>query len=318
MLGHIHIYFCFNTLPQGKGLIRIGGRSAKALAMTHRRLHDFHFGQLTLPSMLATALLVISPAWSQNAQNTSTAQRDESTATGVVVSSTRDTLVVRSDTGDYTLFVFDSNTVRPRGVTAGSTVRVVSVPGDDTDTRLARQITVVSAAPAAGTATTQTEPVVPPEIRRVERDIRRQARRYHVGVRAGVALDPELILIGVHAQVGPFFSSNVYFRPNVEFAYGEVTALFALNPEVIYQLPLASRRSRWAPYVGVGPGFSFVHQNFQRNTGGSRIDFGDFSSSVGLNILGGVRSRGGMFAEFKTSVYASPAPVLRLLIGYNF
>jgi hypothetical protein len=140
-----------------------------------------------------------------------------------------------------------------------------------------------------------------------------------VGVRAGVALDPELVLIGVHAQAGPFFNPNVYLRPNVEFAWGEVTALFALNMEAIYRLPISSRQGRWSAYVGIGPGFTFLHQNFERTTGeGSRIDFGDFHYDVGLNILGGLRYRNGMFLELKTSVYSDPAPVLRLIVGYNF
>jgi hypothetical protein len=160
---------------------------------------------------------------------------------------------------------------------------------------------------------------VPPEVRRVERDIERQVRRYQIGVRAGVALDPELILIGTQAQVGPFFTRDIYFRPNVEFAWGEVTALFALNAEVIYRLPITSRTGRWSSYVGIGPGFNFLHQNFEKTTGsGNRIDFGDFHSDTGLNILGGVRYRSGMFMELKTSVYSQPSPTLRLVVGYNF
>jgi hypothetical protein len=55
-----------------------------------------------------------------------------------------------------------------------------------------------------------------------------------------MALDPELVLIGVQAQVGPLFNPNVFLRPNAEFAFGEVTALFALNMEAIYQLPVSS------------------------------------------------------------------------------
>jgi hypothetical protein len=105
-----------------------------------------------------------------------------------------------------------------------------------------------------------------------------------LGARAGVALDPELILIGLNAQVGPFFSPNIYLRPNVEFAYGEVTALFAVNPEVIYRLPFNYRQGRRSTYVGIGPGFNFTHQKFQGTTGGSRIDFSDFSADSTLNI----------------------------------
>jgi hypothetical protein len=155
-------------------------------------------------------------------------------------------------------------------------------------------------------------------VRQVERDIERQARRFQVGVRGGVALDPELIVIGLQSQVGPFFDPDLYLRPSVEFGYGEVTALFALNLEAIYRLPINARQGRWSTYVGVGPGFNFLHQNFEKNSGGKRIDFGEFHSDTGLNILGGVRFRRGTFVELKTSVYSDPSPTLRLVFGYNF
>ena len=103
-----------------------------------------------------------------------------------------------------------------------------------------------------------------------------------------MALDPELVLVGVHAQVGPFFTPDLFLRPNVEFAFGEVTSMFGLNFEAIYRLPVSSRQGRWWTYFGLGPGFNFLHQNFERTEGGSRIDFGDFHSDVGLNILGGL------------------------------
>jgi hypothetical protein len=196
---------------------------------------------------------------------------------------------------------------------------VVSIPGEEAGVRVARAITALEAAPAAQRAGTQPAQPVPPEIRRTERDIERQLRRFQAGVRAGMALDPELILLGVHAQVGPFFNPDIYLRPNVEFAFGEVTALFALNLEAIYRLPVSSRQGRWSAYVGAGPGFSFLHQNFERETGEGRdIDFGDFSSDVGFNILGGLRYRNGMFLELKSSIYSRPAPALRLIVGYNF
>ncbi|HWR52811.1 MAG TPA: hypothetical protein VN428_16995 [Bryobacteraceae bacterium] len=228
-------------------------------------------------------------------------------------------MVVRGEDGQFQLFVFDRYTVKPRTVTTGATVRVSSVPGDEPGVRIARQVTVTEAAPAQRPRAAAEEPVVPVEIRRIERDIERQVRRYQVGVRTGVALDPEVVLLGVHAQVGPFFVPDVYFRPNVEFGFGEVTTLFALNPEVIYRLPISSRQGRWSTYVGAGPGFTFLHQNFERRSGeGRNIDFGDFSSDVGFNILGGLRYRTGMFMELKASIYSRPAPVMRFILGYNF
>jgi hypothetical protein len=285
--------------------------------MTRRLQNKSQSGRTVVWTVLAATLFFTSPA---KPQDTSASSQKENTMTGAVVSSTRSTLVVKGENGQYQLFGFDRYTVKPRTLTAGSTVRVVSTPGDQAGFRVASQITLLKAAPAApkGAAAQTAEPV-PREVRNVERDIKREAQRYHLGVRAGVALDPELVLLGVHAQLGPFFNSDIFFRPNVEFAYGEVTALFALNAEVIYRLPVKSRQGRWSPYFGVGPGFSFLHQNFEQSAGqGRNIDFGQFHSNVGLNILGGMRSRSGVFLELKTSVYSDPAPVLRFIIGYNF
>jgi hypothetical protein len=255
---------------------------------------------------LAVLLLTAVPAF---------AQEEESTFTGTVSSSSRNTLTVRSSSGRYQLFVYDRDTTKPATIPVGSQVRVTWTAGDEPNVRVANAVTIM---PGTGTQAGTTAPVVSPEVRRLERDIERQARRYQVGVRAGIALDPELILLGVHAQVGPFFNSNIYFRPNVEFAFGEVTALFGVNPEFIYRLPLSARQGRWSTYVGIGPGFNFLHQNFERTEGDKRIDFGDFHRDTGLNILGGVRYRSGMFAELKTTVYSDPSPTLRLIIGYNF
>jgi hypothetical protein len=270
---------------------------------------------IALSSFVAFAALLTSP--SAGAQNAAAPASDEGTFTGVVVSSTRSTLVVRGGERHFRLFVLNRNTAKPATLPVGSQVRVTSTPGDEPDVHVATEVTILQAAPAGQGGASSS--VIPPEVRRTERDIQRQARRYQLGVRAGVALDPELVLLGVHSQVGPFFNSDVFLRPSVEFAYGEVTALFALNLEAIYRLPISSRHGRWSAYVGLGPGFNFVHQNFERSTGqGSRIDFGEFQSDTGLNILGGLRYRSGMFTELKTSVYSDPAPTLRLIIGYNF
>jgi opacity protein-like surface antigen len=268
---------------------------------------QFATRQMLGTAVLAVLLMTAVPAF---------AQEGESTFAGTVASTSRNTLTVRSSSGRYQSFVYDRGTAKPAAIPIGSQVRVTWTAGDDPDVRVASEVTITS-----GPTTTQAEttaPVVPPEVRRLERDIERQARRYQLGVRAGVALDPELIMIGVQAQVGPFFGDNIYFRPNVEFAFGEVTALFGLNPEIVYRLPLSSRQARWSTYFGIGPGFNFLHQNFQSSAGGKRIDFGQFHSDTGLNILGGVRYRSGMFAELKTTVYSEPAPTLRLIVGYNF
>ena len=160
---------------------------------------------------------------------------------------------------------------------------------------------------------------VPASVRGVEADIRREARRWRLGVRGGVGLDPELVLFGVHSQMGPVFNRNVFFRPNADFEWGEVTDMVALNLEAVYRLPTSMRRGAWSPYLGGGPSLNFIHQSFQTHAGqGRNIDFGNFDYETGFNILMGFQNRHGTFFEVKTSLYSQPAPVLRVIIGHNF
>ena len=156
---------------------------------------------------------------------------------------------------------------------------------------------------------------MPEKIRDLESDIRRESRRWRMGVRWGAAFDPELFTFGLQSQIGPIFHPRVLVRPNAEFAFGEVTDLVALNLEAIYRFSSASRRGNWTPYLGAGPAMIFIHQSFQS---GRQIDFGNFDYETGFNVLAGVQSRRGMFAELKTSLYSGPVPKLRLIFGYNF
>ncbi len=160
----------------------------------------------------------------------------------------------------------------------------------------------------------QTAP--PPEkVRNVEDEIKRESRRWRLGVRAGAAFNPELFLFGVQSQIGPIFHTRVQFRPNAEFAFGEVTDLVALNLEGVYRFSADYRKGNWIPYIGAGPAMIFIHQNFQR---GRQIDFGNFDYETGFNVLIGTQNRRGTFFEMKTSLYSGPAPKLRLIIGRTF
>ena len=267
--------------------------------------------------LVACALLPVS-AMSQETTTSSQGQ-NENTVEGTVVSSTRDTLVVKTDDNQFQLFTFDRDTVKPRSLPAGTRVRVVSTAGEEAGVRLASTITTLEAAPSAKGATPAQAQPIPPAVRDLERDIKRQARRWRLGVRAGVGLDPELILFGVHSQLGPIFHRDVFFRPNAEFAFGEVTDLIALNLEAIYRLPVSPRPGNCSASLRAGPALNILHQSFQSQAGqGRNIDFGNFDFDAGFNILTGVQFRRGTFFEVKTSLYSRPAPTLRLILGYNF
>lgn len=143
--------------------------------------------------------------------------------------------------------------------------------------------------------------------------------RARYGVNGGVGLDPELIYLGAQGQFGPVFG-NVWFRPNFEFGFGEVTKRVSLNLDAVYYLPLLARgagtrqQDVWSIYMGAGPAIQLSHRNFEE--GDVNIDFGDWSYDTGLNVVIGVSQRSGLFTELKAGVYGAPA--LRIIVGYNF
>jgi hypothetical protein len=266
----------------------------------------------------STAALL--PAQAQ--QDSSASQSNNAnTVEGSVASSGRDTLVVRTDDGNFQLFTYARGAVHPRSLAQGTRVRVTAGAADENGTRDATNVSVLSTDSGGGTGARDTTDKsaqaapVPQKVRDIESDVRRESRRWRLGVRAGAAFDPELFTFGVQSQMGPIFHPRVVFRPNAEFAFGEVTDLIALNLEGIYRFSNANRRGNWTPYLGAGPALIFIHQNFEQ---GRNIDFGNFDYETGFNVLAGVQSRKGLFVELKTSLYSGPAPKLRLIFGYNF
>jgi hypothetical protein len=270
-----------------------------------------HFSGLLLRSLVAATLATCAIAQTQSASE----QTEPAGSTvGTVVSVSRQTMTVRTDDNQYQLFVFNNNAVRPKGLTPGSRIRVASSSTDESGVRLATRVTVLEAAkpPASGAAQDMAPP--PKEVRDVEREIERQARRWQLGARIGAGLDPELFMLGVHAGIGPIFSRDFYFRPNAEFAFGELTDMVALNLEGAYRLPISFRHGRWSAYVGAGPGLNFVHQGIGRRD----VDFGNFDYDTSFNVFSGLRFRRGTFVEVKTSLWAPAVPTLRLIFGYTF
>jgi hypothetical protein len=281
-------------------------------------------------SLFAGALLSW-PAYSQqdnSSSSSSQSQGNDGTIEGTIISSSRVTFVVRSEDNQFHLFTFDQNTNKPRVLTAGMRVRVDSDQGEETGARHATDVTVVSQSSGADTgggsaganASARRAAPLPPQVRNVESQIQREARRWRLGARAGIGLDPELVMFGIHSQMGPVFNRNFFFRPNADFEWGEITDMMAFNLEGVYRMNTTIRRAgEWSPYLGAGPSLNFIHQSFQTKAGqGRSIDWGNFDYQTGLNVLMGVQNRRGMFFEVKTSLYSKPAPILRLIVGKNF
>lgn len=240
--------------------------------------------------------------------------QQSSTSEGIVESVGPQTMLVKTEDNQSHLFIFDNPTVRPKGLTAGTRVRIFSHPTDEAGVRGATRVTILDAAATPPSGTAQEVAPPPKELTSIQRDIERQARRWALGFRMGAGLDPEVFLIGVHAGIGPFFSRDFYFRPNVEFAFGELTDMFALNLEGVYRLPITFREGRWSAYVGAGPGLNFIHQG----VGTRDISFSNFNYETGFNMFTGIRFRRGTFGEVKTSLWAGGVPTLRFIFGYTF
>jgi len=249
-----------------------------------------------------------------------------------VASTSSSTLVVRTEAGQFILFVYSRYAVKPATVPSGSTVTVTSYPREDgvqvaTNVRVASGGSASPAATPAATTPTASQPatvgappsqdVVPESVRTLENDIKRQSRRFGVGMQGGIGLDPEVILVGLTARMGPILNSDISFRPSADFGFGEVTKMFQINLDAVYRLPLSPRTGRWSAYLGAGPNFSFVSQNFEKAAEGENgVDFSDFSFKAGLNIIGGIEYRSGVFYELKAGVWT--IPTLRIVVGYRF
>jgi hypothetical protein len=271
-------------------------------------------------SFLVGCALLSWPAFSQqdgSSSNSSSQAQNDTTVEGTVVASSHITFVVKSDDDQFHLYTFDRNTNRPRTLAVGARVRVVSDQGDNPGARHATDVIMLDQAQGAGSGSGARTPnasarkaaPLPPSVRNVEGQIQHEARRWRLGARTGIGLDPELVMFGVDSRMGPIFSRNVFFRPNADFEWGEVTDMVALNLEAVYRIPHTTRSGMWAPYVGAGPSLNFIHQSFQTKSGQGRdISFGNFDYETGFNILMGFRIGMARFLRLRQACIRSLRP----------
>lgn len=281
---------------------------------------------LGICALCVSAFLAVTVQAQQNipdAPSATSAQtgRDEPVVEGTVVSTTRHTLVVRTDDERYHLWTFDSGTVPHETLKPGARVLVDGTAPDQDGTQVAENIAVMQ--PAGGNAyggrsdsasSGQTPQAAPPpaKVGKVSHEIESEARRWHAGGRIGVGFSPEIFLFGVQSEIGPFFSPHLVFRPNAEFGFGELTDMFALNLEGAYRVNTTWAHG-WSPYFGLGPSLNFIN----RSASSGNVSFGNFQYKTGFNVFLGAQKRH-TFVEMKTSLWSGNAPVLRLAIGYNF
>ena len=277
----------------------------------------------TSSGMLAGLALIYLASYADvaDAQSSQTPATNLSSVQGTVASASNSTIVVKSGENQYQVFVLDRNTARPQAIPLQAQVTVSFTPPTGDATPIADTVKITAPPPQVAALTGEAPP--PPEadqlpgsVRQLENAIKRQSKKYRLGIRGATALDPELFMFGAHGQFGPFFSDNIYARPNLEIGFGELTTLLAFNFEGIYRLPVVQKTSRWNVYLGGGPALNWSHRNLVEETDRGKIDFGDMDLDVGFNFLIGLQAREGMFVELKTSAYS--LPTLRFEVGYNF
>ena len=177
---------------------------------------------------------------------------------------------------------------------------------------MAENVTVVHPASNAANSPAAQAAKPPAEVNKITNEIESDVRRFHVGGRIGNGFSPELFMFGPQAQFGPFFSSRLLFRPNVEFGFGELTDMYDINGEMAYRFT-SPYHGQWTPYFGMGPSFNFINQSASSGT----VHFSNFNYKTGFNVFVGAQKHK-TFIEMKTALWSGKAPVLRLFIGYNF
>lgn len=120
------------------------------------------------------------------------------------------------------------------------------------------------------------------------------------GLRFGLSVDPDQVYFGIHQNFGDV-TRGLSFVPNVEVGLGDDLTLFAFNAEFTHSL---GRSSAWRPYIGAGPALNLVSRD------------GDSEVEAGLNVLLGLRRRGGFFVELKVGAFDSPE--FKLGAGFSF
>jgi hypothetical protein len=147
---------------------------------------------------------------------------------------------------------------------------------------------------------------------------RSEIGRARFGVRAGFAIDPELVVVGGQAQLGPIYK-ELWFRPTVEYEFGQITQIVNFNADAIYFLPSAGvgQTGHYNVYVGGGLGFNIQRDSFSGLPNQpSTIDVSNWSSDFGLNLIIGAQKNNGLFGELRATAFQQPT--IRVYVGYVF
>jgi hypothetical protein len=121
------------------------------------------------------------------------------------------------------------------------------------------------------------------------------------GIRGGYTLEPDQFHVGGHYDVGIIFEP-MRLVPNVEIGFGDNYTLWALNGDLIWDIPESA--------FSIGGELALNISSFDSDHGGGS------KSDLGLSILGDYRFNEKLFGELKLGL--SHSPDVKFTVGYNF
>jgi opacity protein-like surface antigen len=125
-----------------------------------------------------------------------------------------------------------------------------------------------------------------------------------IGFRAGMAIDPDEFVIGIHFRTDPISEKSLFIVPSFEAGFGDAT-MIAINGDLHWVFDLESKLD---PYIGGGVTVNWFD-----------TDNGNSDTEVGGSVLGGLMlgqtDLGRMFLELKLGL--GDVPDAKILVGWN-
>ena len=125
-----------------------------------------------------------------------------------------------------------------------------------------------------------------------------------IGFRAGMAIDPDEFVIGIHFRTDPISEKSLFIVPSFEVGFGDAT-MIAINGDIHWVFDIESKLD---PYIGGGVTVNWFD-----------TDNGNSDTEVGGSVLGGLMlgqtDLGRMFLELKLGL--GDVPDAKILVGWN-
>ena len=122
-----------------------------------------------------------------------------------------------------------------------------------------------------------------------------------IGFRAGLSLDPDDFVVGIHFRTDPIAENSLFIVPSIEAGFGDVTML-ALNGDLHYVFNVDASVD---PYIGGGVTINWFDTE------------GESDTEVGGGILGGILFGSSRQYFFEVKLGLGDVPDAKLLLGFN-